>query len=158
MAAAFAPGPGTVMAQGGDEEYVDVGIFLEVQDYVTAGAVHQLDVVVVNNGTRAAYDVEVVLDVEYPEASHFQLPAAKGLPGSLPVGNATLDGTGLRWTIPALGGLQREKFVARVWHRPSSRNLDNSDYPHELSRVVTAASYDINLSNNKARVWAYNLW
>ena len=87
-------------AQGEEGDYVDVGIFLEVQHYITAGAVHQLDVVVVNNWTRTAYDVEVVLDVEYREGSRSQLPGAS----ALPVGSATLDGTALRWTISALGG------------------------------------------------------
>ena len=38
--------------------------------------------------------------MEYREGSRFQLPGAS----ALPVGSATLDGTALRWTIPALGG------------------------------------------------------
>ena len=156
LAGAF-PGGHVAHAQGEDREHVDVGIFLEVPDDPQATTVHKLNIIVVNQGSRTAYDVNVVVDVVYPTQSHFSI---LNLP-TVPLGNASLDGTSLRWSIPALGGLQREKVTARVTHEVSSQpaqpsDFDNSTYPHELFGEVTTSSYDSNLSNNTDRVWSYD--
>ncbi len=140
--------------QGAVGDYVDLGLVLEAPLDAQAFGSHDLNIVVVNNGTRAAYDVEVVVDVEYPSESGFT-----NLP-EVPVGSASLDGTSLRWTIPALGGLQREAISARVTHRlidPSNVTIyDNSSDPHELFGEVTTESFDSNPENNTARIWSYN--
>ena len=66
-----------------------------------------------NQGSKTAYDVVAVkVDVVYPAQSHFSILE---LP-TVPLGNASVDGTSLRWTIPALGGLQREAVTAKVTH------------------------------------------
>ena len=55
-------------------------------------------------------------------------------PLEVPLGSVSLDGTTLRWEIPALGGLQREVATARVTHWVSSTpsqptDFDNRAYP-----------------------------
>ena len=113
-----------------------------------------------NIGARTAYDVEVVVDVVYPDKSHFD-PVPE-----VPVGYASLerspngtDDARLRWTIPALGGLQREEVTARVLHRRSAAPaFDKNSSPHEFFGQVTTLSHESNLhkGNNTSRVWSYN--
>ena len=156
LAGAFPDEP-VAHAQGENRTPADVGIFLEVPDDPQASGVHKLYIIVVNQGSRTAYDVKVKVDVVYPAQSHFSI---LNLP-TVPLGNASVDGTSLRWTIPALGRLQREAVTARVTHAVSSQpaqpsDFDNSAYPHELFGEVTTSSYDSNLRNNTARVWSYD--
>ena len=155
LAGAFLDQP-VAYAQGEDVGYVDVGIFLEVPDDVQAIGSHELNIIVVNRGPRAAYDVVVVVDVVSPDKSRM---GSLGLPPKVPLGSASLDGTALRWTIPELGRLQREEVTAQVTHRvtsPPSAAFDNTAYPHEFFGAVATASYDNNLRNNTARVWSYD--
>ena len=145
--------PDSIHAQGNDNEYVDVALILEVPDDIQANLSHQLNIIVVNHGSRAAYDVVVVVDVVSPDKSTF---GYTGLP-EVPVGSASLVGTSLHWTIPALGGLQREEVNADVTHEGADApTFDNTLDPHELSGEVTTSSYDSNLSNNTYRVWSYD--
>ncbi len=99
--AAF-PGSSPAQAQEGMEyDYVDVGLILEVVDATAQSPNFNLRVIVVNNGSRAAYDVEVVVDVEYPTTESGFI---EGGLSEAPLGSASPDGRSLRWTIPALGG------------------------------------------------------
>ena len=154
---AFLGGP-VAYAQGMVGGYVDVELILEAPVDVQAAGAHDLNIIVVNHGTRTAYDVEVVVDVVYPSESRFvssYLPTAS----EVPVGSVFLDGTSFRWTIPALGGLQRRKVEALVSHEIYDGNVvvhDNSLDPHELYGAVTTASFDSNPENNTARIWSYN--
>ena len=50
-------------AQGSNNDYVDVGLTLEVPESRSS---IDLNLIVVNNGTRAAYDVEVVVTFVSP--------------------------------------------------------------------------------------------
>ena len=154
-------------AQGVNNDYVDVGLILEVIDS-NEGRVnlnlantlhHNLRVGVVNNGRRAAYDVKVVVDVVYPEAnSHFHDLGDI----NVPAGSASLQSNErtLVWTIDELGGLQREEFFAAVTHRDAAVifTYDNASYPHEFVGNVTTSSHEINLhkENNASRAWSYN--
>ena len=108
-----------IHAQGGDNDYVDVGLILEVPDDPAALLERELDIIVVNHGSRTAYDVEVVVKIEYPQSSsHFhEIP-------EVPVGRASLENSKytLRWSIPALGGLQREEVTAEVMHKEKVTN------------------------------------
>ena len=153
-------GPGSIHAQGNDNDHVDVALILEVPDTITGSVRHDLDIVVVNQGFRTAYDVEVVVTVEYPEdTSRFLLVP------EVPVGSASIEdgGYSLRWSIPALGGLQREEVTAPVRHEVFATDMlgtifDNSDHPHEFSGTVTTSSFESNLrkGNNKVQVWSYS--
>ena len=154
-------------AQGGEDDYVDVGLTLEVLELprtdergtpVPPGLInHDVRVIVVNNGSRTAYDVEVVMDVEHPQENS---PFVEVLNVRVPVGRVSLENNGrtLRWTIPALGGLQREEFLAEVIHRDPNGLFDNSEYVHEVFGKVTTSSHESSLhkGNNTARVWSYN--
>ena len=152
--------PGSIHAQGGDNDYVDLALILEVPDTIVAGVRHNLNIAVVNQGFRTAYDVEVVMTVEYPaDTSRFLLVP------DVPVGSASIEdgGYSLRWSIPALGGLQREEVTAEVTHEVFESDMlgttfDNSDHPHEVSGEVTTSSFesDLHKGNNKDRVWSYN--
>lgn len=146
-------------AQGVDNDYLDVGLILEVPNISDPTALnHNLSIAVANHGSRTAYDVEVVVNIVYPEdSSHFkQAPA-------VPIGNAYLesDERTLRWYIPSLRGLQRVEVIADVTHRNTSALagdlFDYRSYPHEHFGKVTTASYesDIHKGNNTARVWSY---
>ena len=142
-------------AQQEDGDYVDVGLFLEVPIKEQASFSHDLNIIVVNNGSRTAYDVEVVVDVVFPDPSGFRY-----LP-EVPVGSASLEGTSLHWTIPALAGLRREEVTALVIHEAISPNTpvyDNEFDPHELFGRVTTASFesDRHKGNNTSRVWSYS--
>ena len=124
---------------------------MEVPEHADGtGHKHNLNISVVNHGSRTAYDVEVVVKIEYPEdSSHFkQAPA-------VPVGNASLESNErtLKWSIPALGGLQREEVTTDVTNRNSTAPIfDYRNYPHEHSGEVTTSSFesDLHEGNNTA--------
>ena len=150
-------------AQDDDRDYVDVGLTLEAPVDISASHVHDLNIIVVNHGSRTAYDVEVVVNVKAinPKQSQSRFRIAP-LPSEVPVGRASLDGTSLRWTIPALGGLQREVLPARVTHetvQPQTPIYDNSELVHELFGAVTTASFESvpHKENNTSRIWSYNM-
>ena len=149
-------GERVVYAQGGDNDYVDVGLTLEIPKH-TSSVTHQLNIAVMNHGSRTAYDVEVVVNVVYPEDfSHFRETP------TVPVGSATVENNErtLRWSIPSLGEKQREEVTVAVSNRETASDLPNFDYrkyPHEHSGKVTTSSFESNLhkGNNTARVWSY---
>ena len=153
LAVVGADGGDTALAHdvGEGSDYVDVGLILEVPNDYLATTSHDLDIIIVNNGSRTAYDVEVVVDVVYPDKSRF-----KDVPEA-PVGWASLDGASLRWTIPALGGVQREVLTAEVFFEIVGFH-DNKQHPHELFGKVTTASFesDLHKENNTSRVWSYD--
>ena len=145
-------------AQGGENDYVDVGLTLEVPHTIHGGGTHALAIIVVNNGTRTAYDVEVVVDVVYPKDSSYVEVL------QVPIGTAFQDGTAFRWTIPELGGLQRLEVTPHARLRvttptaPFTTSFDNRLIPHEFFGRVTTSSFESNLhkENNTSRVWSYN--
>ena len=146
-------------AQGREDDYVDVGLILEVPFRNGANEAHDLKIIVVNDGSIAAYDVEVVVDVVYPKASsRFDSFTADGVI-KVPVGSTSLENSNyrLRWSIPALGGLQREEVTVNVTHEVPSEFYNSLD-PHEYSGKVTTSSFESNLhkGNNTSRVWGYN--
>ena len=156
LAGAF-PEERVAYAQGDDNDYVDVGLTLEVRDQASVlASLVELDIIVVNHGSRTAYDVEVVVNIVYPEdSSHFDR-----VPRVVPVGVASLDNNErtLRWSIPSLGELQREQVVAYV--RKISSSAPAFDYrndPHEYFGRVTTSSFQSNRhkGNDTARVWSY---
>ena len=141
-------------AQGEEYDYVDVGLVLEVPE-VSSPISRSVNIVVMNHGSRTAYDVEVVVDIAYPENSSFFSATP-----IVSVGNASLesDGKSLRWTISALQGLQREEVSAQVIHKTSSEPIfDKSEHVHEYFGEVTTLSFESNLHerNNTSRVWSY---
>ena len=148
-------------AQEVDRDYVDVSVILEVPDDFQASLAHKLNIIVVNHGARTAYDVEVVVKVESPDGSLFRTAPD---PSEVPVGSVSVgpvDGKpSLTWTIPKLGGLQREVLPALVTHEwPTMPNdFDNSELVHELSGEVSTTSFESALheGNNTSRVWSYN--
>ena len=155
VAVAF-PGERVAYAQGGDNDYVDVGLTLEVPLVAgTGGNEHELKIIIVNRGSRTAYDVEVVVNIVDPEdSSHFDKAPA------VPVGSASLENNErtLEWSIPSLGGLQREEVIARVTHVTSIAPIFNyRDLVHEHLGKVTTSSFESKLheGNNTARVWSY---
>ena len=144
----FAPDP--IHAQGGDNDYVDVGLTLEVP-YDKGGYEHDLNIVVVNNGSRTAYDVEVVLEIKYPEDTYYYYTS------EVPVGSVSVasDGRSLRWSIPALGGLQRVMVSLFANHTNVVPPVfDNAIIPHEHFGRVTTSSFegDLHKGNNTSRV------
>ena len=151
-------------AQEDDRDFVDVGLILEVPRDLQATTGHDMDVIVVNNGTRTAYDVEVTVYVVSPDQSRFVDDPLRGVLIA-PVGQASVAETSVVWTIPELGPLQREVLTPRVVFKISG-NYDNSLDPHEISGKVTTASFesDRHKGNNTARVWSFqyqtrnNLW
>ena len=148
----------TAQAQEADDrDYVDVALTLAVPDDERATTQHKIHVIVVNNGTRPAYDVEVVVDVVSPDESHMEIEGRTDV--QAPVGQIALDGTALRWTIPELGPLQREVLIPLVEHEGSGgATYDNSLNPHEIFGTVTTASFenDRHKGNNTDRVWSYD--
>ena len=58
-------------AQGEERRYVDVGISLEAHDNISAILSQDFKIIVVNQGSGTAYDVEVVVDVVSPDKSRF---------------------------------------------------------------------------------------
>ena len=111
----FAPNP--IHAQGGENDYVDVAVILEPPTVIGRPTASWptdlgLNIVVVNHGSRTAYDVEVVVDIVYPEdSSHFESGRVDGVM-VVPVGSASLenDKHRLSWSMPELGGLQRQEL------------------------------------------------
>ena len=160
IAAVFAALTGAVFdehaahAQGSDNDYVDVALTLEVLGD-TINEWRDLKIIVMNHGSKTAYDLEVVVDVVYPdETSYFNQ-----VPAEVPVGSMSLenDGYSIRWSIPALGGLQREEVTAEVFHKRSTAPVfDKSEYPHETYGEVTTSSFesDRHKGNNTDRVWS----
>ncbi len=148
-------GAGSAHAQGEERDYVDVGLVLEVVEESIAGL--QLKIIVVNHGSRTAYDVDVEVDIAYPEDSSF----FHSVP-DVPIGSASLGSGGysLHWTIPALGKLQRAEVVANVndSHHDSMNVLvfDKTEYVHEYVGEVTTTSFESNVhqGNNRDRVWS----
>ena len=121
----------------------------------------ELDIVVVNHGSLTAYDVVVVVDLVYPgNSSHFYSARTDGALGE-PVGSASLENNGyrLRWSIPELGGLQRQVLelngdaFARIRTSGSDPTFDRDAYTHEFFGEVTTSSFDRNLENNTFQVW-----
>ena len=149
---------GPAHAQGDAHDYVDIGLILEFPDTVVGNLYHDLDIIVVNQGSRTAYDVEVAATVEYPVGtSHFREKP------EVPVGSASLDADGytLSWSIPELGGLQREQVTAEIRHRQTTTGetpFDNRSHPHEVHGTVTTSSFesDLHKGNNASRVWSYS--
>ena len=144
----------------GDEDYVDVALFVEP---TARGSTSTTDVniIIANNGSRTAYDVEAVVDLVSPEESLWS-GAVQGVPvgvlllESIP-GVAT-DNTRIRWTVPALKGGQREELVMAVSHvRASGATFDNRKYVHEYVGEVTTSSFDSNNKNNTAQAWSYSI-
>ena len=159
-------GAGKAQAQAQAEEFVDVGLTLEVPSSRSTDLTHVIDIIVVNHGTMTAYDVEVVVDIRYPEdSSYFLAPGDYHIQGrtlEVPVGSVSQgsDIYSLRWSIPALGGLQRETLTPSIIHKTpetASVQFDSSLYPHEFFGQVTASSFESNLhkGNNTSRVWSY---
>ena len=176
LAAALLDEP-VASAQGEDRDYVDVGLILKVPESAHIETYHALDIVVVNNGSRTAYDVEVVVNLVYPEVGDHPMPAPqessffmepddyverfRAAPLEVPVGSVSVfrdDGghSSLRWSIPALAGLQRKEVRANVVHSIRNR-FESINFAHEFSGYVTTASFDSNPGNNEGQVWSYNL-
>ena len=171
VAAVFAALAGTLTdqhaayAQGGDNDYVDVGLTLEVPPHKSQGTSHVLSIVVVNQGARTAYDVEVVVSIESPALSHFDDEPANVLSQSggvavLPIGSLSLESNdrSLRWSIPALKGGQRVEYLVGVtFETATAPTFDNSRSPHEFLGRVTTSSFegDLHKGNNTSRVWSY---
>ena len=136
-------------AQGEDNDYVDVGLILEYPASTNV-ATRNVKVIVLNHGSKAAYDVEVVVDIVYPEDSSYWTSAP-----DVPVGSASLEENGysFRWTIPALGGLQREEVSVRSYS--SGTGFSKDLYPHEFFGEVTTSSFesDVHKRNNTDRIW-----
>ena len=149
--------PAAHAQQEDDRDFVDVGLTLEVPDD-NATLLHFIEVILVNNGTRTAYDVEVTVDVVSPENSRFVITELRG-EVQVPVGQMSVDGRSLVWTIPELGPLQREVLTPLVEHERTfgAGIFDNSSHPHEIFGTVTTASFesDRHKGNNTDRVWSY---
>ena len=156
-------------AQGDDNDYVDVGLILEVPAEAITGANlrRKLNIIVVNHGSRTAYDVEVVVKIEYPEdSSYFLAPSDYHIIADLleiPVGSVSQgeDRYSLRWSIPTLEGGVRETLGALVMHKALTRDapetFDNASYVHGHYGEVTTSSFesDLHKGNNTHRVWSY---
>ena len=120
-------------------------------------------IVVVNNGSRTAYDVVVVVDLVSPEKSHFNLNFQAYVE---PVGSVSLESNGrsLRWTIPVLRGRQREEFLLWIQlikasepHPSNAIIFDKTLYVHEFYGEVTTSSFESSIreGNNTSRIWTY---
>ena len=147
----FAPDP--IHAQGVDKDYVDVAVVLEVP-FSTA---IKPGVAVVNNGTRTAYDVEVVVKLVSPTKSTLGLSTNPQMAPGSSVLRADNNRT-IHWTIPELGGLQREElFLGVVYFTSMAPAFDNNVIVHEFLAEVTTSSFESELheANNTSRVWSY---
>ena len=149
--------PNLIHAQVDDNDYVDVGITLQVPDHDHSPAgYHDLIISVVNHGSRTAYDVEVVVNLEYPEDNSQFRPAPV-----VPIGSASLKNNErtFKWSIPSLGGLQRAQVFVDVTNTDISGAFlwDYRNVPHEHFGQVTTSSFESKLhkGNNTARVWSY---
>ena len=144
----FAPGP--IHAQGNDNDYVDVGVTLEVPRNIDLLP----SIIVVNRGARTAYDVEVVVSIESPALSYFYDTSV-----TPPIGSSSLESSrSLRWSIPALEGGRREEYPVLVITVSDDPDFDNSRHPHEFLGRVTTSSFESGLHqrNNTSRVWSYS--
>ena len=148
-------------AQGGDSDYVDVAVILEVPDRRSSFS-QELNIIVVNNGSRTANGVEVVVDVVSPALSHYHYQIINTeirLYADVPVGTYTADSgeRTFRWSIPELRGLQREEATVYVVHAPIGGAFDNSFIPHEYFGEITTSSFESEFrkGNNTSRVWSY---
>ena len=153
IAAALYPGVGEAQGPGGENDYVDLELILE-SPHEQATPVRRLKITLLNNGARTAYDVEVVVNVVYPEDSSYMPQAPKA-----PVGAASLEdnGTTLRWTIPEFGGLQRAEVNTQVSHDSLVDPVfDHAGKTHEFYGKVTTSSFesDLHQRNNADRVWS----
>ena len=103
--------------------------------------------------------MEVVVDVVYPDSGYCQIRFVNESAPRVPVGTSALENNKrtLRWSIPALGGLQREEVTVYVVHKPTGDDpeFDNGLIPHEYFGEVTTSSFESNLGNNSSRVWSY---
>ena len=143
------------LAQGGENDYVDVALTLEYPP--STSTTRNVKVIVMNHGSKTAYDVEVVVDIVYPEnSSHWALPS------EVPVGKVSLEEEGgvhsFRWTIPAFGGLQRKEVDVRTIPTLIENSVtlyDKTFYPHEFFGEVTTSSFesDLHRGNNTDRIW-----
>ncbi len=160
LVVAFAVAAPAQAQEEAEPDYVDVGLTLEIP-HGGEPTSFPVNIVVVNHGTKTAYDVKVVADVVYPNIilgdtdykSGFRLSGRS----DAPVGALYLDGTALHWTIPALGRWQRVELAAEVAHSRlvASQHVGNSSYPHEVSADVTTESFDSDEQNDTDRIWTY---
>ena len=130
---------------------MDVALILDPVEDTFSG--RDLNIIVVNDGARTAYDVEVVVNIRYPENSSFFSSVSDAPIGSASIGS---DGYSIHWTIPALGGLQRGEVAAAVTDKHSVRGFDKSEYVHEYDGKATTSSFESNLhqENNEDRAWS----
>ncbi len=153
-------------AQGVDKDYVDVAVILQMSNH-SSGGYRDVDVIVVNNGHRTAYDVEVVVSTEDPEADatalgDFAVDAIAHPFYRVPVGSAIASlQNGRRtfqWSIPALKGGQKVEYQAKVNQRKllSPAEFDERRRPFEHFARVTTSSHDSNPANNTSRIWSFN--
>ena len=158
-------GEHAVHAQGGENDYVDVGVILEAPIGSTSLG-HLLNIIVVNQGSRTAYDVEVVVSVESPASSHFKDEPVNNpiteMASFLPIGSVSLENSGrsLQWSIPALEGGRRVEYVLEVRHKSVTAPVfDNSRVPHEFLGRVSTSSFesDLHKENNTSRAWSYRI-
>ena len=163
-------GEGVAYTQGEERDYVDVGLILEIPDRDLTSR-RDLNVVVVNHGSRTAYDVKVVVRIVNPKDSIY----LRVRQSSVSVGTVSFseDGYSFFWTIPTLGEGQRVEAgyrtgagmvplsnlrVVTEGTNPSNIMFDEKLTPHELFATVTTASFesDLHKSNNTARVWSHS--
>ena len=160
VAAVFAALSGTLSdqhaayAQGTDNDYVDVGLTLEVPQNIDLIP----RIIVVNNGSRTAYDVEAVVSIESPASSYF----SDSIAGPLSIGSVSLESgerpRSLRLSIPALeGGKRAEHQVYVTYSTGTAPIFDNNRVSHEFLGRVTTSSFesDHHKGDNTSRVWSY---
>ena len=107
----------------------------------------------VNHGARTAYDVEVVVEIAYPENSSYFTSAKDVTIGSAYLGSG---GYSVHWTIPALGGLQRAQVLGDMRERSTAMGFDKREYIHTFVGEVTTSSFErgIHKGNNKDIAWS----
>ena len=147
------PGKVPAHAQGGERDYVDVALVLETPITANRGT-RDMKAIVMNLGSRTAYDVEVVVDVVKPENSSYFTRTR-----DMPIGAVSLENGGysFRWTIPEIGELERVEVTAVVIHENVVDPLFNKqEYPHEFYGEVTTSSFesDLRKGNNTDRAWS----
>ncbi len=146
-------------AQGGEDGYVDVGLSV-IPVLTRSSTTRTVNVVVYNQGSSAAFDVEVVVDIVYPRDTSFFEQR-----GEIPIGTVSLENgrTTFRWSITELEPLQRVdtntaddylQIVTRV--SAGDAAFDNATDPHEFFGEVTTSSYesDVHKGNNTTRRWS----
>ncbi len=166
LAGAFRDGPVAHAHHGEDRDYVDVSLTLEVPEDPQSSGTHEVHIIVVNHGTRTAYDVVVEVDVETLKPlgqTESQIQSLFTLEGigtravRVPVGRISVDGTSFRWTIPELRGMQRVVVIPRVRHFGGSGVYNNRLKVHKISGTVSTASFqsDTHKENDSSQVWTY---